>query len=220
MGVYAITQPHYYTPVYYRSAVYYYSDGVYYQRRGSTYVVVPAPVGAVVASPPPTYETVTTTDSNNVTNNYYYANGTFYEETADPADLPTDDQWAEEQQAAAEAAKLVTDEQRSEAIDFPEDEAYGDTPPGRLADEHPEENYRVVPPPLGATVTALPEDAEEKTVGDDTFFVYAGTWYKPFYAGDDVIYMVSANPEEQAPGNDAPAEATPEPVPTTGDAES
>jgi hypothetical protein len=50
----------------------------------------------------------------------------------------------------------------------------------------------------------LPEDAKEQKIGDDTYFVYAGTYYKPFYSGDDVVYMVSAMPAGAAP-EEAPA---------------
>jgi hypothetical protein len=99
-------------------------------------------------------------------NNYYYANGTFFEETADPPNLPTAEQLAAEEQAAAEAAKQVTEEQRENAVDYPEDEALARMEAGELQDEFPEENFRVVEPPIGATVSLIPEDAEEKTVGN------------------------------------------------------
>jgi len=160
----------------------------------------------VVSSPPPTYETVTTTDSNNVTNNYYYANGTYYEETTDPASVPTEEQWSAEQKAAAEAAGQVTAEQKENAVEFPEDKAFEGVEEGLLEDEYPEENFRIVAPPIGATVTMLPEDTQEKKVGEHSYFVYNNTWYKPFYSGDDVLYMVSINPEA-SPAGQAPAEA-------------
>jgi hypothetical protein len=52
----------------------------------------------------------------------------------------------------------------------------------------------VIAPPVGATVPSLPEGTEERTVGKDTYFVYADTFYKPFYSGSDVVYMVVADP--------------------------
>lgn len=225
LGVYAVTQPRVYTTVYYGGIPYYYCDGVYYHRQGPTYVVVPAPTGAVVSSPPPTYETVTVqqpapssttdsnnvSDSNNVTNNYYYANGTFYEETTDPPSVPTAEQLAAEEQAATEAAKLVTDEQRASAVEYPEDEAMADVEPGELADEFPDENFRIVEPPIGATVSLIPEDAEEKKVGEETYYVYAGTWYKPFYSGDDVVYMVTSAQEGAPAGPEGTPEASDKP---------
>ncbi len=137
-------------------------------------------------------------ENGSVTNNYYFANGTFYEDTTDPASLPTEEQRAAEQKAAAAAAENVNDEDRKGAVAYAEDEAFEGMEPGELKDEAPEENFRIVAPPMGATVSMLPEDAEEKKIGETTYFVYAGTWYKPFYSGEDVVYMVSSNPEEKA----------------------
>ena len=45
------------------------------------------------------------------------------------------------------------------------------------------------------TVKALPEDAQKEKVGDDDYFVYGDTWYKPFYSGSDVVYMVTDKPK-------------------------
>ena len=100
--------------------------------------------------------------------------------------------------------KELTAEQRANAVDYPEDEALAGMEPGELQDEFPEENFRIVEPPVGATVSLIPEDSEEKTVGEETYYVYAGTWYKPFYSGDDVVYMVTGDPEAR---NDAKPEA-------------
>ena len=49
--------------------------------------------------------------------------------------------------------------------------------------------------PVGATVKALPEDAEKVKRGDETFFKYGDTWYRPFYSGSDVVYMVTEAPQ-------------------------
>ena len=106
-------------------------------------------------------------------------------------------------------AFTVTAEQKENAVAFAEDEAFEGIEEGQLKDEYPDENFRIVAPPLGATVTMLPEDAEEKKVGEDTYFVFDNTWYKPFYSGDDVLYMVSAAPEG-APAAPAAPDATPE----------
>ena len=48
---------------------------------------------------------------------------------------------------------------------------------------------------MGATVTLLPDDAVEKKVGDSTYHVYENTWYKAFIGGEDVVYMVVAEPK-------------------------
>ena len=37
-------------------------------------------------------------------------------------------------------------------------------------------------------------DNEKKTVKGSDYFVYAGTWYQPFYSGSNVVYVVT---EEQ-----------------------
>jgi hypothetical protein len=57
--------------------------------------------------------------------------------------------------------------------------------------------YEVVKPPAGVVVTELPGDAVEKTVGDTTYYTHTGTWYRPFYSGSSVVYMVVGAP---APG--------------------
>ena len=62
-------------------------------------------------------------------------------------------------------------------------------------DDH---NYEVVAPPAGATVPYLPEDAEKKAVGDTTYYVQNGTYYRPFASGGDTIYMVVDDPTKQS----------------------
>ena len=52
----------------------------------------------------------------------------------------------------------------------------------------------VVEPPVGAIVPTLPDGAEQKTVGGADYFVYAGTYYQPFYSGSNVVYMVAEDP--------------------------
>ena len=34
-----------------------------------------------------------------------------------------------------------------------------------------------------------------ESVSGTAYFVYAGTYYKPFYSGNDVVYMVVENPK-------------------------
>ena len=63
------------------------------------------------------------------------------------------------------------------------------------AEKDADPTFEVVAPPIGATVTDLPEGAEKKTVKDQDFFVYAGTWYQPFYSGSNVVYVVAEEPE-------------------------
>ena len=173
--------------------MYYYSDGVYYVRDGSKYVVVPAPSGVVVQSPPPTYETVTHSGEE-----YLYANGVYYQETDSPANNLSADQAAAEKTAAEDAARNVDPADIAGALEEP-DPFEGEEPPdgiveGEQPDELPELNYEVVEPPIGAIVSLLPPDTKEENVKGDTYFNYVETWYKPFYSGEDVVYMVVDNP--------------------------
>jgi hypothetical protein len=55
--------------------------------------------------------------------------------------------------------------------------------------------FEVVAPPVGATVNSLPDGATSETVNGTAYFVYAGTYYKAFYSGNDVVYMVVENPK-------------------------
>lgn len=197
LGTVLATQPRYYSTVYYDNTVYYYSDGVYYVRDGNTYVVVAAPTGAVVQTPPPTYEVVYYDETN-----YIYANGTYYEETDEPADNLTEGQSTTEEEAAAEAEENADPDQLANAVEEP-DPFEGEDPPegveeGEQEDPNPEANYKVVSAPVGAIVSMLPEDAEEIPVGEDTYYRYVDTWYKPFYSGEDIVYMVVEKPAEAA----------------------
>ena len=55
-------------------------------------------------------------------------------------------------------------------------------------------NYEVVAPPPGATVPYLPEEADEQRIADKTYFLYDGTYYKPFASDGETIYMVVEDP--------------------------
>ena len=48
-----------------------------------------------------------------------------------------------------------------------------------------------------ALVSVLSFCAVEKVIGDETYFVTGDTYYKAFYSGSDVVYMVTGNPEGQ-----------------------
>jgi hypothetical protein len=54
--------------------------------------------------------------------------------------------------------------------------------------------YEVVAPPVGATVDSLPDGAAQETIEGSTYVVDSETFYKPFYSGSDVVYMVVADP--------------------------
>ena len=57
-----------------------------------------------------------------------------------------------------------------------------------------EENYEVVAPPIGATVTYLPEETKEELVGGKKYYVYEGTYYQAFASEDETVYMVVETP--------------------------
>ena len=63
------------------------------------------------------------------------------------------------------------------------------------AEKGAEPSYEVIEPPQGATVPYVPEGAAEKEIDGETYFVYGNTYYKAFYSGSDVVYMVTAAPE-------------------------
>ena len=56
------------------------------------------------------------------------------------------------------------------------------------------DGYKVIPPPVGATVTTLPNGAVDQNVNGTTYFTFGGAFYRPFYSGSSVIYEVVAKP--------------------------
>ena len=57
-----------------------------------------------------------------------------------------------------------------------------------------EDNYEVVAPPVGATVPYVPDEADEDVVNGTKYFVYEGTYYRPFASDGETIYMVVEDP--------------------------
>ncbi len=58
------------------------------------------------------------------------------------------------------------------------------------AEDKGDPTFKVIAPPIGATVTELPEDAEKTSAGGQDYFVYNDTWYQPFYSGSNAVYVV------------------------------
>jgi hypothetical protein len=54
--------------------------------------------------------------------------------------------------------------------------------------------YKVIPPPVGSTVTTLPDGAVDQNIKGTTYFTFGGAFYRPFYSGSSVIYEVVAKP--------------------------
>ncbi len=146
---------------------YHYAGGVFYAPRGSGYVVASAPLGAVVHAVP-THTTVVHVDSTP----YYYYGGTYYVETTEPAPQPT----------------VVVDESNSEGTEA------GVAPPIEPPMTDNEQSYKVVAPPEGATVPYLPDEADVETVGIKKYYVYQGTYYRPFSSEGDTVYVVLKAP--------------------------
>jgi len=57
-----------------------------------------------------------------------------------------------------------------------------------------ENGYKVSPPPIGSTVTTLPNGAVDQNIKGTTYFTFGGPYYRPFYSGSSVIYEVVAKP--------------------------
>jgi len=57
-----------------------------------------------------------------------------------------------------------------------------------------ESSYEVVTPPTGAVVPYLPEEAAEELAKGKRFYVYDGTYYRPFSSEGEIVYMVVENP--------------------------
>ena len=47
---------------------------------------------------------------------------------------------------------------------------------------------------MGAIIRELPEYATEMVIGDSKYYVFLGVYYKPFFHGDQVVYVVSRPP--------------------------
>ncbi len=61
-------------------------------------------------------------------------------------------------------------------------------------EEGADPTFEVVTPPPGATVDSLPDGATSETVKGTAYFVYASAYYRPFYSGSDVVYVVVEKP--------------------------
>jgi hypothetical protein len=184
LGARWATVPRTSTTVVVHGTTYYYAGGVYYVRSGTSYVVVSAPPGAVVHAVP-TYTTVVYVDQTP----YYYYGGTYYVVTDEAASTTT----VGESGNTAVKESYPSYAQEGESKDETVQE--GDEPelPPMIEDD---QNYKVVAPPVGATVPYLPEEADEETVGGKKYMVYGGTYYRPFSSDGDTVYMVVEDPRE------------------------
>ena len=177
-GIYLATRPTYSTIVVIYGETYYYAGGVYYARRGSRYIVVRAPRGGVVYSLPRTTTVVYVGEAP-----YYYYGGTYYVTTVEPAEAPEAEETADTNVNVNVTLTSQTTTENGETVEL-----------ATLAEDDTEENYKVVAPPVGATVPYLPEEATEKAVSGKRYFVYEDTYYRPFASDGETIYMVVEDP--------------------------
>jgi hypothetical protein len=133
----------------------------------------------LIATLPPRYETVVYSGTT-----YYYANGTYY--------ILSGSQY---RVVPAPVNVVVVNPPAEINIVIVGDAEYGYSNGVYYEAEAPVEDtgdptFRVVAPPIGATVTELPEDAEMRSANGQDYFVYDDTWYQPFYAGSNAVYVV------------------------------
>jgi len=142
-------------------------------------------IGATIATLPPVYETVYVGSTT-----YYYANGHYYTPapsggyvyTAPPTGVTV-------QQPPDQVVNVtVNDKDYGYA-----DGAYYEVQ--KPKEEGGEPSFKTVEAPLGAKVDYLPDGASSKTVDGVVYFTYNDVYYRPFYSGSDVVYIVSEKPE-------------------------
>lgn len=187
VGAYVATRPRTYTTVVVSGSRYYYAGGVYYVSSGSGYVVVSSPPGAVVYAIP-THTTVVYVNETP----YYYYGGTYYVVSSEPAPQPT--------VVVDASATSVKESYPSYAHtgQAAEGKNAGAAEPSLPPMAEDEDSYKVVAPPIGATVPYLPDEADSDTVSGKKYFVYEGTYYRPFSSEGDTVYMVVEDPRKQS----------------------
>ena len=109
---------------------------------------------------------------------YYYYGGTYYVAATAPAQQP----------ASPPAATHVNVNVKVDSS------GGGEAPPESPLMTEDDQNYEVVAPPAGATVPYIPDEATEETVNGKKYFVYDGTYYRPFASDGETIYMVVEDP--------------------------
>jgi len=171
------TRPRYSTTVVVTGTPYYYWGGVYYASSGSGYVVVAAPPGAVVYAVP-TATTVVYVGSSP----YYYYGGTYYVATTAPAQQPPPQATSGGTASTGTISATKAKEASSEKTPTMTDDG---------------NNYKVVKPPIGATVPYLPEEAKEQTIKGRKYFHDQATYYQPFSSEGETIYMVVEDPTKK-----------------------
>jgi hypothetical protein len=139
----------------------------------------------VVASLPPRREVIVVSGST-----YYYADGVYYAQAPSGYEVVPAPVGAVVEHPPQNVTNVYVD---GREYGYDQGTYYEPQPPGDEEGAAP--TYEVIAPPVGATVPSLPEGAEKRDVEGNTYFFYTETFYKPFYSGSDVVYMVAADPK-------------------------
>lgn len=73
----------------------------------------------------------------------------------------------------------------------PEDEGYCYFQGAFFIYDESSDQYVVVEPPAGTSVTYLPPGYEPVTIAGTQYMKLGGTYYRPYYEGDEVVYVVA-----------------------------
>ena len=126
------------------------------------------------------------------TTSYYYANGYYY--TSAPAGgyvMAAPPVGVTVQQPPTQVVNVTVNNQdygysNGAYYEIQEPEAEGGEP-----------TFKTVEAPVGAKVDYVPDGASSETIDGVTYFVYSDTYYRPFYSGSEVVYIVAEKPETQ-----------------------
>ena len=141
-------------------------------------------LGAVIASLPPKTQTVVVAGSP-----YYYANGVYYVQSGSQYTVVPAPVGATVAHPPAQVTNVYVNDQD---LGYSNGAYYEQQPPAK---EGGDPTYKVVAPPIGATVQTLPKDAKKSTIGGIDYYVYAETYYQVFHSGSSVVYMVVKDPK-------------------------
>ena len=143
-------------------------------------------IGATIATLPPMYETVYVGSTT-----YYYANGRYYTPATSGGYVYTAPPTGVTVQQPPDQVVNVTVNNKDYGY---ADGAYYEVQ--KPEEEGGEPTFKTVEAPVGAKVDYLPDSASSQTVDGVVYFIFNDIYYRPFYSGSDVVYIVSENPEE------------------------
>ena len=119
---------------------------------------------------------------------YYYADGVYYVQSGSRSTVVPAPVGATVEHPPAQVTNVYVN---NEDLGYSNGAYYKQQPPAK---EGADPTYKVVAPPIGATVETLPKDAKEQVIAGIDYYVYAGTYYQVFQSGSKVVYMVVKKP--------------------------